>query len=184
MKPARIRPTFSIPLWPEPDPAMEELRNRLADTPHQECTRSKGRCAYFFVMEEERTLWSPHLSVQVEALGEGSLLRGRFGPHPELWTLYMFSYTAVGFLATMGLILAFVQWQSGMDPWGLWIGGSGLAGMGGLYLVSAIGQKLTRHQMEELRSRVELLVQGMEAPPPEEVGAGAPRSPPSRGPSR
>lgn len=141
---------------------MEILRDRLRGSDYEECTRSKGRCAYFFVNEEERTVWSPHLSVQVEPTSEGSVLRGRFGPHPELWTLYMFLYTAVGFLATMGLMLGFVQWQSGMEPWGFWGIGIGLPGLAVLYGVSATGQRLSAHQIEELKERIDRLVEGLE----------------------
>ena len=158
-----IRPTFSIPLVPGPDEAMAILRERLKGMDYDECTRSKGRCAYFFVDEEERKVWSPHLSVQVEPATAGSLLRGRFGPHPEMWTLYMFLYTAVGFLVTIGLILGFVQWQSSMDPWGLWGVWIGVPGLAILYGISATGQKLSSHQMAELKRRIDELVEGMEA---------------------
>ena len=161
----RIRPTFSIPLSPEPNEAMSILRDRLQGTDYKECTSSKGRCADFFVDEEERKIWSPHLSVQVEPEGGGSLLRGRFGPHPELWTLYMFLYTAVGFLATIGLILGFVQWQSGMSPRGFWGGVVGIPGILVLYGISATGQKLSAHQMEELKDRIDDLVEGLEREP-------------------
>jgi hypothetical protein len=142
---------------------MEVLRARLMGTDYEECTRSKGRCAYFFVNEEERTVWSPHLSIQVEQEAEGSLLRGRFGPHPELWTLYMFLYTAVGFLAVIGLMFGFVQWQSGMTPWGLWGVAIGLPGLAVLYGISATGQRLSAHQMNELKARIDSLVEGLEA---------------------
>ncbi len=162
-----IRPTFAIPLRPGPDEAMEILRERLSKTDYRGCSRSKGRCAYFFVAEEERTVWSPHLSVQVESRNPGSLLRGRFGPHPELWTLFMFLYTAVGFFTTIGLMLGFVQWQSGMDAWGLWGVWLGLPGLAILYAVSAAGQRISAHQMEELRARIEDLVVGLEANPDE-----------------
>ncbi|MFH1765341.1 MAG: hypothetical protein ABIF09_14220 [Gemmatimonadota bacterium] len=50
-----------------------------------------------------------------------------------------------------------------MDPWGLWelwIGGPGLAV---LYGISATGQKLSAHQMAELRRRIDELVAGLEA---------------------
>lgn len=142
---------------------MKTLRERLKGTDYRECTRSKGRCADFFVDEEERRVWSPHLSVQVEARGEGSLLRGRFGPHPELWTLYMFLYTAVGFLAVMGLMLGFVQWQSGMAPWGFWGLALGIPGLAILYGVSATGQRLSSHQMADLKDRIDELIVGLEA---------------------
>jgi hypothetical protein len=157
----RMRPTFSIPLEPDADSAMATLRERLKGTEYEECSRSKGRCADFFVKEEKRRVWSPCLSVQVEPAREGSLLRGRFGPHPELWTLFIFSYGALGFLAVMGLMLGFVQWQSGMDPWGLWGAAVGFPGMALLFALSATGQRLSSQQMEELRWRVDSLVAGL-----------------------
>ncbi|MGD2122335.1 MAG: hypothetical protein PVJ76_11355 [Gemmatimonadota bacterium] len=160
-----IRPTFAIPLKPAADEAMDIFRGRLKDTRHEECTRSKGRCAYFFVEEGERRVWSPHLSIQVEARDQGSLLRGRFGPHPELWTLFIFLYTAVGFLAVMGLMLGFVQWQSELDTWGFWGVWIGLPGLAILYGISVTGQRLSAHQMEELKARIDHLVVGLEASP-------------------
>jgi hypothetical protein len=157
----RIRPTFSIPLAADADTAMATLRERLKGTAYEGCSRSKGRCADFFVDEEERRLWSPCLSVQVDPAQNGSLLRGRFGPHPELWTLFMFLYTAVGFLAVMGLMLGFVQWQSGMEAWGFWGAYLGFPGLGVLYAVSATGQRLSAHQMELLKRRIDGLVGGL-----------------------
>ena len=150
----RIRPTFSIPLQHDPNEAMEILRERLKGSDYEGCTRSKGRCADFFVDEAERKVWSPHLSVQVEPRGKASLLRGRFGPHPELWTLFMFLYTGVGFIAVMGAMLGFVQWQSNMTPWGFWGLALGVPGLAILYGVSAAGQKLTI----ALESEAELIV--------------------------
>jgi len=161
----RIRPTFSIPLSPGADEAMDILRERLKGTDYEDCSRSKGRCADFFVGEDERRAWSPCLSVQVEPRGKGSLLRGRFGPHPELWTLFMFLYAVVGFLAILGLMLGFVQWQSGMSPWGFWGPAVGVPGLGILMATSATGQRLSAHQMEKLRGRVQVLVDGLESAP-------------------
>ncbi len=158
-----IRPTFAVPLAPGPDEAMAVLRERLEGTDYEECTRSRGRCAYFFVREEERRIWSPHLSVQLLPSAEGSVLKGRFGPHPEVWTLFVFLYAAVGFLATIGLVLGFVQWRSGMDPWGLWGVWIGVPGLAVLYGISAMGQKLSAYQMEELRGRIDNLLEGLEA---------------------
>ena len=66
MNPPRIRPTFSISLAPDADSAMATLRERLKGTEYEECSRSMGRCADFFVRDAERRVWSPCLSVQVE----------------------------------------------------------------------------------------------------------------------
>jgi len=161
-----IRPTFSIPLAPDADTAMATLRERLQGTEYAECSRSRGRCADFFVGEDDRRLWSPYLSVQVEPVPDGSLLRGRFGPHPELWTLFVFAYGTLGFVAVMGFLLGFVQWQSGMAPWGFWGTAAGVPGLGLLLAVSATGQRLSAHQMQELKERVDTLVAGLEAVAP------------------
>lgn len=163
MPPPRIRPTFSVVLAPDADEAMAIIRDRLKGEMYGDCTQSKGRCAYFFVDEKERRAWSPHLSIQVEPRSGGSLLRGRFGPHPEIWTLFVFLYAGVGFLTTIGLILGFVQWQSGLEPWGLWGLWIGMPGLLALYGISATGQRLGSHQMVELRQRVDDLVKGLEA---------------------
>jgi hypothetical protein len=98
----------------------------------------------------------------VEPAPTGSLLRGRFGPHPELWTLFIFLYAGGGFLAILGLMLGFVQWQSGLEAWGFWGACVGFPGLGALYAVSATGQSLSAHQMEELKDRVKTLVEGLE----------------------
>jgi hypothetical protein len=143
---------------------MVTLRERLKAKDYAECARSKGRCADLFVNEAERKLWSPYLAMQVEQRPVGSLLRGRYGPHPEVWTLFMFLYTVVGFLTIIGLMLGFVQWQSGMSPWGFWGVVVGLPGLALLYAVSATGQRLSAHQMEELRDRVEDLIDGLKLP--------------------
>lgn len=173
----RIRPTFTISLTSDPDTAMSTLRRRLEGREYQDCSRSKGRCADFFVEDNERRVWSPCLSIQVEPAPEGSLLKGRFGPHPELWTLFMFLYAAVGFLAVMGLTLGFVQWQSGLEAWGFWGACLGFPGLGALYAVSATGQRLSAHQMEELRGRLDALLEGLRSPPPEiPAGEGDPEA--------
>ena len=159
----KVRPTFAVSLREEANQAMDHLRERLDKVDHGDGTHSKGRCAEFYVPADERRLWSPYLSVQVEARQRGSLLRGRFGPHPEVWTFYMFLSSALGFLALIGLILGFVQWQSGMDAWGFWATFLGMPGLAILYLISAVGQKLSAHQMDELKSRLDPLLEGLEA---------------------
>jgi hypothetical protein len=79
-----------------------------------------------------------------------------------MWTLFMFLYAGVGFLCLLGLILGFVQWQSGMEAWGLWGAYVGVPGLVALYAVSATGQRLSAPQMEELRNRVDTLIHGLE----------------------
>lgn len=161
MKPPRIRPTFTVRLASPSEEVVATLRERLEGSEFADCSKSSGRCVDLFLAKAERRVWSPYLTVQVEPLEEGSLIRGRYAPHPEVWTLFVFLYAVVGFLALMGLMLGFVQWQSGLDPWGLWGCYIGVPGFFLLYLISAMGQRLSAHQMEELRDRMERLLEGL-----------------------
>ena len=163
----RIRPTFTIPLSLDPDEAMALIRTRLQGSRYAECSRSRGRCADLYLDQKARKLWSPYLSIQVEEGENGTILRGRYGPHPEVWTLFMFLYAAVGFLAVMGLMLGFVQWQSGMAPWGFRGFYLGVPGLALLYWISATGQHLSSHQMQELRDRIDPLLVDLRQDPAE-----------------
>jgi len=86
----RVRPRFELELPDDPDAVMVRLRGRLSECPN--CTGvSVGRHAELFVPQSERRVWSPWLSVTAEAARDGgSLVRGRFAPQPQVWTLYMF----------------------------------------------------------------------------------------------
>jgi hypothetical protein len=73
----------------------------------------------------------------------------------------MFLSAALGFLAVIGMMLGFVQWQSGMEAWGFWGVYLGAPGLAALYLVSAIGQRLSAHQMDDLKARLDPLLVGL-----------------------
>jgi len=161
MKPPRIRPTFTIHLSTPAEEVMATLRERLHGSEYADCSKSRGRCADLFLTKAERRVWSPVLTIQVEPMEDGSLIRGRYAPHPEVWTLFVFLYAVAGFMALMGLMLGFVQWQSGLDPWGFWGCHIGIPGFFLLYLISATGQRLSAHQMEKLRDRMEHLLEGL-----------------------
>ncbi|MCA9572416.1 MAG: hypothetical protein KC656_31470, partial [Myxococcales bacterium] len=82
------------------------------------------------VASARRHLWSPTLDVTLRETDEGTVLRGRFGPHPNLWTLYVFLYAAAGFVAVVGVSVAMAQLAIGDPLTGLW----GLAGASALSL--------------------------------------------------
>jgi hypothetical protein len=137
---------------------MSRLRDRLPGCPH--CTGvSVGRHAELFVPEGERRVWSPWLSVTAEEAREaGSLVRGRFAPHPHVWTLYMFLAFGLGFALLVGVTWGYAQWAMGETPWALLSLPLGLVLGSGLYLVSLIGQRLGAEQIEHLESALHELV--------------------------
>lgn len=158
MSALRARPRFELELDETPERVMQALRSRLLDCPG--CTgASVGSHAELFVPEADRHLWSPWLSVTVERSARcGSLLRGRFGPHPAVWTLYMFLAFGLGFALLVATAWGYAQWSMEVTPWALvcvpLIAVLGLL----LYGVSLVGQRLGAEQMRELRTILETLV--------------------------
>lgn len=166
---ARIRPTFEIAMDLGPDAVMENLRRFLPRCP--QCTgMSVGRHAELFVPETERRVWSPWLSVTARENGRGSTVRGRFAPHPSIWTLYLFLAFGLGFSLLVGLTWGYAQWAMETTPWALasavLIGALAAA----LYGVSLVGQRLGASQMEQLRAALEELLTEHPSPPETEEG--------------
>lgn len=163
----RLRPTFDLDLDLDPDDAMAALRRRMESAPRSRRCKSKGRCAEFFLADDERRFWTPYLSVQAEDAPEGGTrFHGRFAPYPEVWTFFMFAYGVAWFAVLFGGAFGYAQWASGESAWGMWGVWIGLPLVLALHAGSALGQRLGADDMDELRSRFDHLVEGLEPTPP------------------
>ena len=147
MSAPRPRPRFEFELDDPPDQVMQRLRDRLRECP--DCTgASVGHHAELFVPETDQRLWSPWLSVTAEDRdGGGSNVRGRFGPHPTVWTLYMFLSFALGFALLMFSSWGYAQWTMETTPWALYAVPVIVVLAVVLFGVSLIGQRLGAEQM-------------------------------------
>ncbi len=155
-----IRPRFEVPLSTSPEETIAAMRARLRDQ-FRPCSTSAGRCMELFVEESERSFWSPHLSVQLEEAESGSVLHARYAPHPEVWTMFVFLYSAFGFLALVGLGWAFAQYLLGRSLWGLLLTVGSLLAILALHQGARIGQRLTSGQMESLHERLDHLLEDL-----------------------
>ncbi len=98
--------------------------------------------------------WSPQLTLELEKDNGDTLIRGLFGPKPGVWTMFVFFYSAIGFLTLMGLIFGLSQMMLKMDAYGLWSVPVGTALLFGLFIMSKIGQRLGHEQMHQLNTVV------------------------------
>ena len=150
-----LRPTFTRHFSMAREEAVAALRARLADTRELAGRwRGKGRWAELDRPEHERRLWSPYLSVRFDTEDEGCTLFGRFAPHPEVWTFFMFLYGLVAFLALFGGTLGYVQWASDEAAWGLWAVWIGVPFLGLLHLAGHVGARLGQAQMVRLKEEL------------------------------
>lgn len=156
----QLRPTLEVTLPWGAEEAMQRLRAAFKRPPLAGRVSTAGTVADFHVPSDERRLWSPHLSVQVEnAQAGGSLLRARFSPRPEVWTAVMLFYLSVIFLTGCGLAYAYAQWAMDRRPWALSSLPVGVVLVAGIHVVSLVGQRLSSDQMVELR---DLLAEAIE----------------------
>lgn len=159
-----VRPTFEFEVGLDPSIVMENLRRRLPESPR--CTgMSVGLHAELFVPESERRVWSPWLSVTARETGQGTIVRGRFAPHPSIWTLYLFLAFGLGFALLVGLTWGYAQWAMESTPWALWSAVLIVTLASGLYGISLIGQRLGASQMMQLRIALDELVPEQSSPP-------------------
>jgi len=71
----------------------------------------------FFIDEEQRHFWSPWILVDIRPHEEGSIVEGRFGPHPHLWMAFIGLHLAVTFAIIVTGSWGAAQWIMGEPPW-------------------------------------------------------------------
>lgn len=170
MSSGHLRPTFRVSLAASRDVAIKQIRRRLTeDDSFAGRWRGKGRWAEIHVPHSERKLWSPHVSLRLDDEEEGRcVVLGRFAPHPEVWTFFMFLYIGLAFAVVFGAVLGYVQWVSNESPFGFLAIGFGVPAIGLIHLASAAGQRLGQRQMAALKGEVDGVLEGLD---PQDVEA-------------
>ena len=164
-----LRPHFIVALTVSRDTAIEHIRARLNETVPERWL-GKGRWAEIHVPGSEQRLWSPHLSLRIDddpSDGGRCSVYARFAPRPEIWTGLVFAYFVFAFAALFGGTFGYVQWASDESAWGLWFPAIAIPLMAGLHVAGAIGRRLSRDQMRELRDRLDPVLEGIRGPEPE-----------------
>jgi hypothetical protein len=103
------------------------------------------------ITPEERHYWSPVLAVDAHPHPDGTLLRGYFGPHPNVWSLFVALYAGTAFATLLACMYGFSQWMIQESPQALWALPIGLLLWAGIYGVALMGQRLAQAQMLQLR---------------------------------
>ena len=104
------------------------------------------------IPSETTHFWSPQLHFEIED-GENkkSMVKGIFGPKPQVWTLFMFVHFAVAFAFIVFFIIFYTEWSLQKD---YTLSLSFLIGLPILwcilYFLGQIGKKTGRTQMIEL----------------------------------
>ncbi|MDX1667039.1 MAG: hypothetical protein R3350_07415 [Saprospiraceae bacterium] len=152
MSTVSLRPRFSLEIDLPPGELIGRFRRAL-DSPDN---RISGLIVDHHIRlalpPQERHFWSPQLNLEVESLkdAEGSLIRGHYGPSPEVWLMFVFFYSLLGFGILIVSIMGFSQLNLGLSARILWALPALLLVLLLVFWSARIGQRLGREQMDEL----------------------------------
>ena len=151
----RVRPRFELEVKESPEELLEQLREGLRRNREKVKARIQPGHATVFVPEEEQHFWSPQLTLNIEEIEGGSLLRGMYGPAPSVWTMFVFFYAALGFAIMVIFIIGTSQMMLDKPCAILWTIPFLFGLLLTLYLVSFFGQKMGHHKMVTLHNFIE-----------------------------
>lgn len=147
-----LRPRFKMNFNESQDVLISKFKKNLKFENCNYCSKIVDGHIIIDVPEDENHFWSPQLNIEIETMqADKTIVKGLFGPKPQLWTLFMFFHFAVA-VAFIGFsIMAYVQWTLKEDyrmalmiviglPI-LWIV---------MYLLGRIGRRKGHKQMDEL----------------------------------
>lgn len=150
--PIHLRPRFTIDLDENSEIVIEKFKRALKYGNDKFPNRFVDGHIIIDVPKKEEHFWSPQLNLEIESLEENkSLLKGLFGPKPQVWTLFMFIHFVVGITFLVFGIMLYVRLsldESIVLPlmmtiflplfWVL------------LYFLGRIGKSTGHHQMDDL----------------------------------
>ena len=150
-----MRPRFELQLPVDRERWLGALKSQLDSDPGALRGQVFRKHAVVQMRDTERTFWSPYLNLEVEDEPDGSAIRGRFSPHPNVWTMFMGVYIMLAIIALGGLSYGIVQWTLGQWPWGFLVVPASVAMFGFVYGATLIGQGLGAEQMYTMRSLID-----------------------------
>jgi len=150
-----MRPRFEFQLPVERERWLGALKSLLQNDAGSLRGQVFRKHAVVEVRDGERTFWSPYLNLEVEDEPDGSAIRGRFSPHPNVWTMFMAVYILLAIAALGGLSYGIVQHTLGQTPWALLVVPAAVALFGFVYGATLIGQGLGAEQMYKMRSLID-----------------------------
>ena len=147
-----LRPRFKIDFDESEKDLMERFKSNLNDGNCKYCSKIVDQHIVIDIPFDEDHFWSPQLNIEIiKGEKSESIVKGLFGPKPQVWTLFIFLHFAVGITFLIFLTLLYVKWTFGTSLtfplimvivlpiiWGT------------LYTIGRLGRKKGEIQMEEL----------------------------------
>ena len=148
-----IRPRFKKQSPDDIDSIINQL-NQMLDTNKDIVGRVVHHHATIKIPEGHQHFWSPQLSLNIETVEGKTIIRGLYGPNPNVWLLFMFLYFFMGFVAMVLLVIGISRLNLGLTAYILWAVPFVLGGIFVLWFAGKAGRKLGHEQMYQIHNLV------------------------------
>ena len=111
-----LKPRFKIERRESTEAIIDKFKDEFATGTCAYCSKIVDHHIVIDVPKEEDHFWSPQLHIEVEKNEEDkTIVRGLFGPKPQVWTLFMFIHFAVAIAFMVFLVMAYTRWNLKQD---------------------------------------------------------------------
>ena len=110
-----LQPRFRKELTEDKAVILKKFADCFAKKEHKFRTKLSDGHFIIDVPKEEDTFWSPQLQVEIVEEDDKTILKGLFGPKPQVWTMFMFFHFAVALAFIVFLVMAYVQYSLKQD---------------------------------------------------------------------
>lgn len=154
----RMRPVFEIRLDSPGQNVLRVLDALLKSDAGGVVGQVLPRHAVLQLPPERRTLLSPFLNLELAHDEHGAILKGRFSPHPNVWTGFLAIYGVLGMLGVLSALYGLSAWWLYGPTIALLGVPASIAAIAFVYGAAVIGQGLTADEMYDLRALVDRAV--------------------------
>lgn len=111
-----LKPRFKEVLNTSQEAVINTLEKRLKSAECKFDSKVVGHHIIIDVPENNRRFWSPQLHIEVEKETEdSSILKGLFGPKPQVWTFFIFMHFVVAITFFVFLVIAYSNYTLDKD---------------------------------------------------------------------
>lgn len=147
-----LRPRFKMDFDESQQCIISKFEDNLKDGDCKYCSKIVDGHIVIDVPVEENHFWSPQLNIEIEKVEDNkTIVKGMFGPKPQVWTMFMFFHFAVAVAFIGFTVMAYVQWSLNMENLFALIMVIGLPIIWIImYFLGRIGKRTGHKQMDEL----------------------------------
>ncbi len=111
-----LKPRFKEEREESIDEIITKFKDEFATGTCEYCSKIIDHHIVIDIPKNKDHFWSPQLHIEVEKNEENrTIVKGLFGPKPQVWTLFMFIHFAVAVAFIVFLVMAYTQWNLKKD---------------------------------------------------------------------